>query len=56
MIAEYSNGLMTSGGLGQNRISANIESTKTMIDWVEAQFDIKPQRLIDDTEYGTAPM
>jgi len=29
MIAEYSNGSMTSGGLGQNRISANIESTKT---------------------------
>jgi len=56
MIAEYSNGSMTSGGLGQNRISANIESTKTMIDRVEAQFDIKPQRLIGDTEYGTAPM
>jgi len=56
MIAEYSNGSMTSGGLGQNRISTNIESTKTMIDRVEAQFDIKPQRLIGDTEYGTAPM
>ncbi len=27
-----------------------------MIDRVEAQFDIKPQRLIGDTEYGTAPM
>ena len=27
-----------------------------MIDRVEAQFDIKPQRLIGDTAYGTAPM
>lgn len=35
---------------------AEIESTKTMIDRVEAQFDIKPERLIGDTAYGTAPM
>lgn len=27
-----------------------------MIDRVEAQFDIKPERLIGDTAYGTAPM
>ena len=28
-----------------------VESTKTMIDRVEAQFDIKPERLIGDTAY-----
>ncbi|ANI60937.1 transposase [Pseudomonas sp. GR 6-02] len=33
-----------------------VESTKTMIDRVEVQFDIKPERLIGDTAYGTAPM
>jgi len=36
--------------------TAEVESTKTMIDRVEAQFDIKPERLIGDTAYGTAPM
>ncbi len=36
--------------------TAEVESTKTMIDRVEAQFDIKPDRLIGDTAYGTAPM
>lgn len=33
-----------------------VESTKTMIDRVEARFDLLPQRLIGDTAYGTAPM
>jgi transposase len=32
------------------------ETTKTMIDRVEDRFDIKPQRLIGDTAYGTAAM
>ena len=36
--------------------TAEVESTKTMIDRVEAQFDIKPERLVGDTAYGTAPM
>jgi len=36
--------------------TAEVENTKTMIDWVETQFDIKPERLIGDTAYGTAPM
>ncbi len=36
--------------------TAEVESTKTMIDRVEAQFGIKPDRLIGDTAYGTAPM
>jgi hypothetical protein len=36
--------------------TAEVESTKTMIDRVEAQFDIKPESLIGDTAYGTAPM
>ena len=36
--------------------TAEVESTKTMIDRVEVQFDIKPERLIGDTAYGTAPM
>ncbi|VVO15791.1 hypothetical protein PS914_04538 [Pseudomonas fluorescens] len=36
--------------------TAEVESTKTMIDRVEARFDIKPERLIGDTAYGTAPM
>jgi len=35
---------------------AEVESTKIMIGWVEAQFDIKPERLIGDTAYGTASM
>lgn len=31
-----------------------INATRTMIDRVEARFDLKPQRLIGDTNYGTA--
>ena len=33
-----------------------VESTKTMVDRVEERFDLKPERLIGDTAYGTAPM
>ena len=33
-----------------------VESTKTMIDRVEQQFNLKPARLIGDTAYGTAAM
>src|SRR4029434_9316667 len=31
-----------------------INATKTMIDRVEERFDLKPDRLIGDTNYGTA--
>jgi transposase len=33
-----------------------LKSTKTMIERVERRFDLKPQRLIGDTAYGSAPM
>jgi transposase len=33
-----------------------VESTKTMVDRVEARFEIKPQRLIGDTAYGNAEL
>jgi transposase len=33
-----------------------VESTKTMIDRVERRFGMKPERLVGDTAYGTAPM
>jgi transposase len=33
-----------------------VESTKIMVDRIEERFDLKPQRLIGDTAYGTAPM
>ena len=33
-----------------------VDSTKTMIDRVEERFDIKPDALVGDTAYGTAPM
>lgn len=33
-----------------------VESTKVMVDRVEERFDLKPERLIGDTAYGTAPM
>lgn len=36
--------------------TAEVESTKLMVDRVEANFNIIPQRLIGDTAYGTAPM
>lgn len=36
--------------------TAEVESTKTMIERVEEQFDIKPDRLIGDTAYGIAPL
>ena len=36
--------------------NAEVDSTKVMVDRVEARFDLKPQRLIADTAYGTAPM
>ena len=36
--------------------TAEVESTKTMINRVEELFDIKPDRLIGDTAYGTTPM
>ena len=36
--------------------TAEVESTKTMVDRVEERFDLMPERLIGDTAYGTAPM
>ncbi|HXE38776.1 MAG TPA: IS1182 family transposase [Azonexus sp.] len=36
--------------------TAEVESTKTMVDRVEERFALTPQRLIGDTAYGTAPM
>ena len=36
--------------------TAEAESTKTMINRVEVTFDIRPERLIADTAYGSAPM
>lgn len=33
-----------------------VESTRTMIDRVEQRLDLKPQRLVGDTAYGTAPL
>jgi transposase len=33
-----------------------VESTKTMIERVEQRFGMKPDRLVGDTAYGTAPM
>jgi transposase len=33
-----------------------VESTKKMIDRVEQRFGMKPDRLVGDTAYGTAPM
>ncbi|MBB1628315.1 transposase [Achromobacter sp. UMC71] len=36
--------------------TAEVDSTKTMVDRVEERFDIIPDRLIGDTAYGTAPM
>ena len=38
-----------------HRIS-EVESTKVMVDRVEEQFGLKPDRLIGDTVYGAAPM
>ncbi|MDH3673790.1 MAG: transposase [Gammaproteobacteria bacterium] len=38
-----------------HRIS-EVESTKVMVDRVEEQFGLKPERLIGDSVYGTAPM
>jgi transposase len=36
--------------------TAEVESTKVMIERVEERFDITPERLIGDTAYGAAPM
>jgi transposase len=36
--------------------NAEVDSTKTMVDRVEVRFGLKPQRLIADTAYGTAPL
>ena len=36
--------------------TAEVNATKTMIDRVEAQYYIKPNRLVGDTNYGSAPM
>ena len=36
--------------------SAEVESTREMIRRVEERFNLKPERLIGDTAYGTAPM
>jgi hypothetical protein len=38
------------------RRTEEVESTKVMVDRVEKRFDIKPERLIADTAYGSAPM
>ena len=36
--------------------TAEVESTKLMVDRVEDRFSLRPERLIADTAYGTAPM
>lgn len=36
--------------------TAEVDSTRTMVGRVEERFDIRPERLIGDTAYGTAPM
>ncbi|VXC96678.1 hypothetical protein PSEUDO9AZ_30029 [Pseudomonas sp. 9AZ] len=36
--------------------TAEVDSTRTMVERVEAQFDLRPERPIGDTAYGTAPM
>lgn len=36
--------------------TAEVESTKTMVDRIEELFEITPKRLIGDTAYGMAPM
>lgn len=33
-----------------------VNSTKTMVDCVEERFEMKPEHLVGDTAYGTAPM
>jgi transposase len=38
------------------RRTEEVESTKLMVDRVEERFDIKPERLIADTAYGSASM
>ncbi len=36
--------------------SKEVNSTRTMVDRVEERFGVKPQRLVGDTAYGTAPL
>ncbi len=36
--------------------SAEVDATRTMIDRVENKFDIRPERLVGDTNYGSAAM
>ena len=36
--------------------TAEARATRIMIDRVEAKYDIKPKRLVGDTNYGTSPM
>ena len=38
------------------RRTEEVESTKLMVDRVEERFNIKPERIIADTAYGSAPM
>ena len=33
-----------------------VNSTRTLVDRVEERFGVKPQRLVGDTAYGTAPL
>ena len=36
--------------------AAEVDATKTMIERVENKFDLKPDRLVGDTNYGSAAM
>lgn len=36
--------------------TSEVNSTRTMVDRVEERFGVKPQRLVGDTAYGTAPL
>ena len=36
--------------------TSEVESTKVMVDRVEERFELKPERLIADMAYGSAPM
>jgi transposase len=55
-LVDTEHGVILDVGATPAHRTAEVESAKTMVDRVEARFDLAPERLIGDTAYGTAPM
>ena len=55
-LADMAHGVIVDVEATHSHRTSEVESTRTMIDRVEARFNLKPDRLLGDTVYGSAPL